>query len=119
MNNEFKSPLLHFSQPNAKMTVWDYLTRNMVGWNKITVIQSQLSLDLGITRQHLGRTLKFFEDNGYIIKDGKSQSNNIYMLNPMHVWNGSAEDHAKANAKFCGLVDKKRQALKSPTEARL
>jgi hypothetical protein len=35
------------------------------------------------------------------------------MLNPMHVWNGSAEDHAKANAKFCDLIDKKKQAAKS------
>lgn len=106
MNNELENPMLSFAQSNAKMRVWDYLTRNMVGWNKITVIQTQLSQDLGMTRQHLSRTLKYFEENLLIIKTGKSQSNNIYMLNPLKVWNGSAEDHAKATAMFCELRDK-------------
>lgn len=108
MNNELDNPLLSFSTPNAKMKVWDYLTRNMVGWNTITVIQSQLCVELDITRQHLSRTLKFLENDFYVIKSGKSQSNNIYMIDPMRVWNGSAEDHAKANAMFCELRTQKR-----------
>lgn len=109
MNNEVESSMLDFIQPNAKMKVWDYLTRNMTGWNKITVVQTQLSQELGITRQHLSRTLKYFEENLLIIKTGKNQSNNVYMLNPLKVWNGSAEDHAKANAMFCELRDKAKK----------
>jgi Firmicute plasmid replication protein (RepL) len=115
VNNEIENSMLEFIQPNAKMKVWDYLTRNMVGWNKITVPQSQLSKELGITRQHLSRTLKYFEENLLIIKSGKNQSNNIYMLNPLKVWNGSAEDHAKANALFCELRDRKKQVV--PTKS--
>ncbi|MDQ7089989.1 MAG: replication/maintenance protein RepL [Methylococcales bacterium] len=107
MNNEIENPLLGFTRPNAKMKLWDYLVRNMTGWNKITLIQSQLCKQLGMTRQHLGRTLNYFEENLLIVKNGKSQSNNIYMINPLKVWNGSAEDHIKANAKFCALRDKK------------
>jgi hypothetical protein len=115
VNNEIENPMLRFVQPNAKMQLWDYLTRNMVGWNRITVIQSQVSQELGMTRQHLGRTLKYFEENLLIIKDGKSQNNNIYMLNPLKVWNVSAEDHARANAKFCELRDKHKPKIKPTT----
>jgi hypothetical protein len=89
---------------NAKQKIWDYLIRNMGGWNRITLIQTQASAELGISKVHICRCLKDLEERRFIVKIGKSQTNNIYMINPRKVWNGEADAHAAGISKFEQLI---------------
>jgi hypothetical protein len=104
-NAERESPLLRMaSERNAKQKIWNYLVQNMGSWNTITVIQTQAAAELGMTRQHFGVSIKKLEQERFIVKTGKSQTNNIYMINPHDVWNGDADAHAAGISKFEQLV---------------
>jgi hypothetical protein len=118
-NAERESPLLRMaSERNAKQKIWDYLVRNMNGWNTITVIQTKAAAELGMTRQHFGVSIKKLEEERFIVKIGKSQTNNIYMVNPHDVWNGDANAHAAGMSKFNKIVLGDKAAwLDEPNEA--
>ena len=116
---EIENPLFELANEiSAKQKIWDYLVRNMGGWNKITLIQTKASSELGISKVHICRCLKDLEERRFIVKIGKSQTNNIYMINPTKVWNGDANAHAAGISKFNKIVLGDKAAwLDEPKEA--
>ncbi len=101
MNAEIENPSHELAnEVSARQKIWDYLLRNMGGWNRIVLIQSQAAKDLNLSRPHFCRCIKDLEARRFIVKIGKSQTNNIYMINPRKVWNGDADAHAAGISKF-------------------
>jgi hypothetical protein len=91
---------------NVKMRLWDYMVRNMKGWNSLTLIQTEAAKEIDVSVSYLCKILKELEGMRLIVKNGKSQQNNIYMISPYEVWNGEAKDHLAGQAKFSKLFAK-------------
>jgi hypothetical protein len=112
VNSETKSPIYALDKkPPANLMVWDWITRNMGEMNSITVPQAELSRILGVHRVWVGRVLKDLEEAKLIVKNGKSQHNNIYMVNPDKVWKGSPKKIGAGREIFARLQGNKQKLL--------
>ena len=108
VNDDVENSLIELStKPNAKERVFSYLVRNMANGNKIVMKQSVVSKELGITRQYISRVLKSLELMRYIVKTGKDQNNNVYMINPGLHWKGDGDYHVKAIESFTKMSMKR------------
>jgi hypothetical protein len=100
------NPMIELAtEVNARQKLWDYMTRNMGNWNTITLMQSNLANELGMSRQHMNRIIKELESKKFIVKSGRSQHNNVYMLNPNKCWNGKSEEHSMGVMMFNKLLE--------------
>jgi len=106
VNAKLDDPMIALSnKKNAKMKVWGYLKNNMTGWNRIVVKQTIMADELGITRQYIGKALKALEELNYIARDGKEQTNVVFMVNPEMVWAGKRDDLVAAISKYGVLIN--------------
>ena len=113
VNANMDNPLISLAgEPNAKQRIFDYMTRNMGMWNTIVLKQSYAAKELKISAVHFCRVIKELEELRYIVKNGKSQTNNIYMINPNKVWKGEAKDHSAGINKFAKLLQGKSSGEK-------
>lgn len=113
VNASIDNPLIALAgEPNAKQRIFDYMTRNMGMWNTIVLKQSTAAKELKISTVHFCRVIKELERLRYIAKNGKNQTNNIYMINPAKVWKGEAKDHAAGIVKFSKLIQGKTNSEK-------
>ena len=91
------------ARPNSGQKLWEYMTKNMASGNTITLLQSEAASELGISRQQVYRNLKKMLKHNLLVLDGKSQNNNIYMLNPEKVFRGKLDTIDRYVAKFAVL----------------
>ena len=104
VNDEVEDALIQLSNVvNAKQRLWQYLVRHMSLSNRVVLAQTSTAKELGYSRQTIHRCLKEFTFRGLIVLDGKSQNNNIYMLNPEKVFRGKLDTIDRYVAKFAVL----------------
>ena len=106
VNNEHDDTMLLLaSRPNAKMKVWGHVKSNMSAWNDFVAEQTIMAEELGITRQYVGKALKFLESKNLIVRNGKKQANVIFMVNPEYCWNGAKSDIDNAKGKYKSIKE--------------
>ena len=105
-NSAIEDPMMALSsKQNAKQKVWGYVKNNMTGWNKFVAKQTKISEDIGVTRQYVGKALKYLEQNDYMVRNGKDQVNVVFMVNPNMSWTGNKADLPAGFEKYKAIKE--------------
>ena len=105
VNSEIKDPALEkLIDSPSQLKLWDFLKRNCSCGNKITIVQTEVALDIGVSRVTVCNNLKTLERLRFIAKNGKHGTANAYMLNPHYVWNGKVQVYEYGCTEFAKLI---------------
>jgi len=105
VNSEIRDPALEklINFP-SQLKLWDYLKRNCTAGNKITLVQTEVALEIGVSRVTICNNLKSLEKLQFIAKNGKHGTANAYILNPKFMWSGKLALYEQGCTDFYRLT---------------
>lgn len=68
--------------------------------NHLTISQTELGRELGMSRQNVQRSIRRLVELGALIEGPKEGQSRTYRLNPNFAWRGSGANHHKALAEY-------------------
>ena len=111
-NSSMKDPALEkLIHSPALMKLWDFLKTNCAAGNKITIVQTEVALDIGVTRVTVCKGLKELERLRFVVKNGKHGTANVYMLNPNYMWKGKLDTLDFGYNEFCKLLGESHEKV--------
>jgi DNA-binding MarR family transcriptional regulator len=100
VNQEIENPFDALIGYPLQHRVLSWLLRNCRESNSGSCLQTKIANDVKSNRVSVCKALKELEKKSYIVKDGKENGINRYMINPHYVWTGGEMTHKAALSKW-------------------